>query len=546
MESEPHLFKKWYADDKPESCDLPKTIKDLGLFHRILLLRAVRPDRLSGALLDYVGQELGPDFVDAQPFDIVRTYDEMNPQTPTFFVLFPGVDPTPEVEKIGRLHGKTISDGTFINISMGQGQEENAIKALKEAGKVGNWVMFQNVHLMQTWMKSFERNFEIVVEDGAHPDFRCFVSSEPPGLPHQEIIPESILQNALKVANEAPQDLKSNIRRAFSKFDESNFKRAESHKLNEYKALLFGLCMFHSLILGRRKFGAQGWSRKYNFNDGDLTICGDILHNYLANYEQVPYADLQYLFGEVMYGGHITDDWDRRTNSTYLQVLIKPAILTGMNLTLAPGFRSPPQEKFNREAYVRYVDEKLPVEDPRMFGLHPNAETGYLTTQGENLFFTILQCSGGSGAGAGGKDAAIKEMINKFLDTMPTQFIMLDLFAKAKERSPYVVVCLQECERMNILTGTIVQTLEDLDAGLKGSLNITDDMEALGTSMFLNSIPDLWTKYAYFSLKGLGAWFDDLMLRINQLIEYADELIAPKSLWISGLFNPMSFLTSIK
>jgi dynein heavy chain len=455
MESEPHLFKKWYADDKPESCDLPKTIKDISLFHRILLLRAVRPDRLSGALFEFVGQEMGIDFVEALPFDIVRTYDEMNPQTPTFFVLFPGVDPTPEVELIGKMNGKSISDGTFINISMGQGQEENAIKALKEAGKAGNWVMFQNVHLMQTWMKSFERNFEIVIEDGAHPDFRCFVSSEPPGLPQMEIIPESILQNALKVANEAPQDLKSNIRRAFGKFDESNFKRAESHKLNEYKALLFGLCMFHSLILGRRKFGAQGWSRKYNFNDGDLTICGDILHNYLANYEQVPYADLQYLFGEVMYGGHITDDWDRRTNSTYLLVLIKPAILTGMNLTLAPGFRSPPAEKFNRDAYVKYVDEKLPIEDPRMFGLHPNAETGYLTTQGETLFFTILQCQGGSGAGSGGKDAAIKEMINKFLEILPQPFIMLDLFAKAKERSPYVVVCLQECERMNILTGII-------------------------------------------------------------------------------------------
>jgi len=136
---------------------------------------------------------MGIEYVEAPPFDIVRTYDEMNPQTPTFFVLFPGVDPTPEVELIGRMNGKTLSDGTFINISMGQGQEENAIKALKEAGKAGNWVMFQNVHLMQTWMKSFERNFEIVIEDGAHPDFRCFVSSEPPGLPHMEIIPESIL-----------------------------------------------------------------------------------------------------------------------------------------------------------------------------------------------------------------------------------------------------------------------------------------------------------------------------------------------------------------
>jgi dynein heavy chain len=71
-------------------------------------------------------------------------------------------------------------------------------------------------------------------------------------------------------------------------------------------------------------------------------------------------------------------------------------------------------------------------------------------------------------------------------------------------------------------------------------------MEALGNSMFLNIQPGLWTKYAYFSLKALGAWFDDLMMRYAQLIDYSEELIAPKSLWIAGLFNPMSFLTSIK
>jgi hypothetical protein len=32
MESEPHLFKKWYQEEKPESCDLPKSIKDITLF----------------------------------------------------------------------------------------------------------------------------------------------------------------------------------------------------------------------------------------------------------------------------------------------------------------------------------------------------------------------------------------------------------------------------------------------------------------------------------------------------------------------------------
>jgi dynein heavy chain len=71
-----------------------------------------------------------------------------------------------------------------------------------------------------------------------------------------EIIPASVLQNSLKVSNEAATDLKSNIRKAMSKFDQGHYEKAKSHKENEFKALLFGLCMFHSLILGRRKFGS--------------------------------------------------------------------------------------------------------------------------------------------------------------------------------------------------------------------------------------------------------------------------------------------------
>jgi dynein heavy chain len=123
----------------------------------------------------------------------------------------------------------------------------------------------------------------------------------------------------------------------------------------------------------------------------------------------VPYADLRYLYGDVMYGGHITDDWDRRTNSTYLLKLIRPDILAKMPLTMGHGFRSPDPNKFDRNDYFNYVETDLPSEDPRMFGLHPNAEIGYLTSLGENLFGTILACAGGSGGGGGsGKDAIIK------------------------------------------------------------------------------------------------------------------------------------------
>ena len=36
-----------------------------------------------------------------------------------FFVLFPGVDPTPEVERIGRIFDVTRANNRFTNISMG-------------------------------------------------------------------------------------------------------------------------------------------------------------------------------------------------------------------------------------------------------------------------------------------------------------------------------------------------------------------------------------------------------------------------------------------
>jgi dynein heavy chain len=142
MEGEALQWRKWYGEGEPEIVDLPRAVKDISLFHRILLLRALRPDRLINALKMYVKDNMGEEYVEQPAFSIEDTYKEQDISTPMFFVLFPGVDPTPEVEFIGKQNGKLLSDGTFINISMGQGQEDFAIKTLKEAGKNGNWAMF--------------------------------------------------------------------------------------------------------------------------------------------------------------------------------------------------------------------------------------------------------------------------------------------------------------------------------------------------------------------------------------------------------------------
>lgn len=47
--------------------------------------------------------------------------------------------------------------------------------------------------------------------------------------------------------------------------------------------------------------------------------------------------DFRYFFGEIMYGGYITDDWDRRFCRTYLAEYIRVEMLEG-EILLVSGF----------------------------------------------------------------------------------------------------------------------------------------------------------------------------------------------------------------
>lgn len=158
----------------------------------------------------------------------------------------------------------------------------------------------------------------------------------------------------------------------------------------------------------------------------------------------------------------------------------------------------------------------------------------------------IQQITGGSGAGGGAEGGSkVSDLISLFLDKLPHKFIMLDLYAKATARPPFVVVCLQECERMNGLLQEIRSSLIELNAGLAGTLNITEAMENLSSALNLNRVPDSWAKVAYLSKKNLLSWLDDIILRCAQLDVWSEEFETPLVLWLSGLFNPMSFLTAI-
>ncbi len=54
-----------------------------------------------------------------------------------------------------------------------------------------------------------------------------------------------------------------------------------------------------------------------------------------------------------------------------------------------------------------------------------------------------------------------------------------------------------------------------------------------------------WANRAYPSLYPLGLWFQDMLHRYREIENWIADFQLPKSVWLGGLFNPQSFLTSI-
>lgn len=67
---------------------------------------------------------------------------------------------------------------------------------------------------------------------------------------------------------------------------------------------------------------------------------------------------------------------------------MQPDLVDG-ELYLAPNFPAPPNTDY--QGYHNYIDEIMPPESPYLYGLHPNAEIGFLTTTSENLFRTVFE-----------------------------------------------------------------------------------------------------------------------------------------------------------
>eukprot|EP01048_Picozoa_sp_COSAG05_P037583 COSAG05_NODE_17611_length_322_cov_1.161435_1_plen_107_part_11 len=102
--------------------------------------------------------------------------------------------------------------------------------------------------------------------------------------------------------------------------------------------------------------------------------------------------------------------------------------------------------------YYNYIEEQMPDEDPTMYGLHTNAGISNQIDMCNFMFDTILTLQGSGGGGNDGGDGAnLATIVDEYLQRLPDNFNMFEIRSRAVDKTPYVMIVLQETERMNNL-----------------------------------------------------------------------------------------------
>jgi dynein heavy chain len=540
-------WRAWYDLEAPESSPMPQGYADkLSALGKMMVLRCFRVDRIYVAITKFVIGVMGEKYVQPPVLDFPAVFQASDPMVPVIFVLSPGADPASDIFKLANKLGMGGPKMKFM--ALGQGQGPVAQSMLEVGSQRGHWVMLQNCHLLPSWLKTLEKLLEQL--HSPHADFRLWLTTDP-----TDKFPIGILQRSLKVVTEPPNGLRLNMLASYSKVSEEVLT-ACPHPA--FRSCVFVLAFFHAVVQERRKYGKIGWNVRYDFNDSDFAVSLRLVSTYLEKAHengdaQIPWDTLRYLVGEVMYGGRVTDNCDRRVVATYMNEYLGDFLFDSFqpfHFYHGDGsdYRIPQQQ--SREACVAEIDGMPGIEaqTPEVFGLHPNAEIDYLTNSSKKLWRDLLDLQPRTASGGGGitREDYITSIASDLESKLPKPFDLNKLrqALEADGFSPVFVVLVQELERWEILNTRMSRSLAALKKALVGEIAMSMELDGLGTNLFNGQLPDMWRKLTPATDKMLGSW---VVFHLRRQAQYAAWVKAgePKVIWLSGLSIPETYTAAL-
>ena len=546
IKAAPAEWRAWYDLEAPETAPMPQDYVALSPLAKMMVLRCFRVDRIYVAITKFVMGVMGEPYVNPPVLDFGAVYAASEAMVPVIFILSPGADPASDIFKLAGTLGMGGPKMKFM--ALGQGQGPVAQSMLDVGALRGHWVMLQNCHLLPGWLKTLEKLLEQL--HNPHADFRLWLTTDP-----TDRFPIGILQRSLKVVTEPPNGLRLNMLASYSKVSEEGLA-ACPHPA--FRSCVFVLAFFHAVVQERRKYGKIGWNVPYDFNDSDFAVSLRLVSTYLEKAHengdsQIPWDTLRYLVGEVMYGGRVTDNNDRRVVATYMNEYLGDFLFDHFQpfhfyLGAGADYRIPTNQ--TRDACVAEIETLPGIESqsPEVFGLHPNAEIDYLTNASKKLWRDLLDLQPRSASGSGGatREGYITSVATDLEAKLPTPFDLHKLrqALEADGFSPVFVVLVQELERWEMLNSRMRKSLTALKKALVGEIAMSGTLDSLGNSLFNGQLPDMWRSLTPATDKMLGSW---VVFHLRRQAQYAAWVKSgePRVIWLSGLSIPETYTAAL-
>ena len=107
-------WKKLYDSTDPMEVPLPgKWDENLSEFQKMVMIRCLRPDKITPFVQSYVKNNLGAVYIEPPPFDLPGSYSDSSNVTPLIFVLSPGADPMVALMKFAEDQVSPCQEKTF-------------------------------------------------------------------------------------------------------------------------------------------------------------------------------------------------------------------------------------------------------------------------------------------------------------------------------------------------------------------------------------------------------------------------------------------------
>ncbi|GFO43348.1 dynein heavy chain 5, axonemal [Plakobranchus ocellatus] len=528
-------WRQWFDKEAPEEEIIPDGYNNsLDVFRRLLLVRCWCPDRILPMAKNYIADSLGPKYSEGIILDMEKMWQESNCRSPLVCLLSMGSDPTPLIEGLAkklRLECRAIS--------MGQGQEVHARRLLQNGVTSGGWLLLQNCHLSLDYV--VEVLDAIVETETIHEEFRLWVTTEV----HKKF-PINFLQISIKFTNEPPQGVKAGLKRTFAGFTQDFL---DISNMPQWKPMLYGVAFLHTVVQERRKFGPLGWNIPYEFNTSDLNASIQFVQNHLDDMDPkrgVNWTNVRYMFGEIQYGGRVTDDYDKRLLKTFCRIWFGENMFQP-NFNFYKGYNIPKCSKINE--FHEYINNLPSTDAPEVFGLHANADITYQSETAKGILDTILNIQPKDSSSGGGETR--ESMVYKFCDDvlkrLPSDYDPFEkkaCLAKLGIMEPLVIFLRQELDRMQTVITAVRNTVLDLKLAIDGTIIMSETLRDALDSIYDGRIPAAWKKISWDS-STISFWLNELQDRNTQFRSWLFNG-APKSFWMTGFFNAQGFLTAMR